>query len=677
MSNVISFTPKAEIGAKEEVKRFINFCRKKLITSDSGFDFDSNTWDPSKYIKPRLRKAEKIKFSNWGQSHNIEDGKANEIFLNFSKSYILHSLSMAPTVNLFNKTKALQAIEYSAKELFGDTHPSLINSQILYNAMRIVGERYSQSTASSIGSEMVSLIKFMRKKKLLAAPFTWKNPITHPKHNTRIGKEFDEARNKKLPSPEALEAIAKIFTQATEPSEIIVSSACAILCSAPDRICEVLLLPELCVVHDKPPNADQMITGLRWFPAKGGTPMIKWTVPIMADVLERAINNIRSATQSGRQLAKWYEENPKKLFLPKELEHHRHSDMLTMKEVHQIVFDTDCPSGNGGGVWCRTHKLPIKKIGMYSFLAFKDLEKHLLGLIPKSFPIADHLTEMRYSEMLFITQRNELDKQKGTYRCMFASVSFGNIARRLSGKTVSNIFLTHGYTDKHGAPLKIPTHQLRHHINTLAQAGGLGQIDIAIWSGRASIEQNIAYDHVSGTDLLAIAENMTKERDKSSHTPNTRSYSLIPRQEWLKLGIEAGHTTEFGYCLHDFSMLPCQLHIDCINCEEHVCVKGDCEREASIRKNRNETSALLKAAKLSFQNGDFGANRWVDHQTLTLQRLDQLCDILDDPKVPPGSAIRLSCISPPSELLQSSEQTKKCKIGSLRSPKSSSDQQHN
>jgi len=103
-------------------------------------------------------------------------------------------------------------------------------------------------------------------------------------------------------------------------------------------------------------------------------------------------------------------------------------------------------------------------------------------------------------------------------------------------------------------------------------------------------------------------------------------------------------------------MLPCQLHRDCVNCDEQVCVKGDVVREANIRRHRNETRILLEAAIAAQTDGDTGANRWVSHQQTTLSRLDKLCEILDDPHVPAGAVIQLSGIVPASRLQQAEEQ---------------------
>ena len=56
---------------------------------------------------------------------------------------------------------------------------------------------------------------------------------------------------------------------------------------------------------------------------------------------------------------------------------------------------------------------------------------------------------------------------------------------------------------------------------------------------------------------------------------------------------------------------------------------------------RSETELLLKNAKESLGNDVYGADKWVRHQQLTLDRLNSLCSILDDPNVPDQAVIRL------------------------------------
>lgn len=157
--------------------------------------------------------------------------------------------------------------------------------------------------------------------------------------------------------------------------------------------------------------------------------------------------------------------------------------------------------------------------------------------------------------------------------------------------------------------------------------------------------------------MLALVRSVVGD-EKNAVGPLARVHpsALIPRDEFARLKVPTAYTTEFGYCIHDFSMLPCQIHRDCLNCSEQVCIKGDAVREANIRRHRAETRQLLEEAKDASANQYAGSNRWVEHQERTLARLDQLCEILDDPNVPVGAVIQPSGVVPASRLEQARSQ---------------------
>jgi hypothetical protein len=243
-------------------------------------------------------------------------------------------------------------------------------------------------------------------------------------------------------------------------------------------------------------------------------------------------------------------------------------------------------------------------------------------------------------------------------------VDYGIMQARLVGtKTVQTVFEKFGYKDVNGMPLRLTTHQFRHYLNTLAQMGGLSQLDIAKWSGRAKVAQNAVYDHQSDRDVLAMVRTAIGDGNKMfgplAHIPKN---TLITRDQFSTLKVLTAHTTDFGYCIHDFSMLPCQIHRDCVNCEEHVCIKGDQVRERAIRLHRSETNALLATAKEALGEDEFGANRWVEHQSLTLQRLNQLCTLLDDPSVPDGAIIQPAGVTSASRLEQARKQVEQTRL---------------
>lgn len=89
-------------------------------------------------------------------------------------------------------------------------------------------------------------------------------------------------------------------------------------------------------------------------------------------------------------------------------------------------------------------------------------------------------------------------------------------------------------------------------------------------------------------------------------------------------------------------MTPCERHADCINCNEHVCVKGDEGKTMRVRRRLEEANQLLSRAEEAKTQGYYGADRWMEHHQKTVQRLAQLTDIFDNPAVAVGAVIQLA-----------------------------------
>lgn len=123
------------------------------------------------------------------------------------------------------------------------------------------------------------------------------------------------------------------------------------------------------------------------------------------------------------------------------------------------------------------------------------------------------------------------------------------------------------------------------------------------------------------------------------------SRNLVNRNDFKGIGIVAAHTTEFGYCTHNFAAEPCQMYRDCINCEEQECVKGEVHKEVNLRKLKDETEYLLSEARIALSDEEYGADNWVRHQTMTLERVNALLSIIDNPSVPIGAQIHLDLVS--------------------------------
>lgn len=657
MADIILFTPKAELDAAANLKGFVEVCRSKLTVFGPNLPFGDDVWEVGEFLalKAKASKRVRVTFSNMATVDDRAPETMQEPFLSFAKAYVRYMHGMRPTKAIYNRMAALRAIEAALSESGATPDPVRVDSRILNRAAQIVVDRFSEGAAYRVGQQLEMVGTFMAENRLTAVPVRWRNPIKRPNSAVRVGKEFDERRAKKMPSPAALDALPRIFRLATEPADLITVSVAAIMLAAPDRIGEVLTLPEACEVRE-PRKGKEDAYGLRWWPAKGAEPMVKWLVPSMASVVQEALHKIRAVTEEARSIAKWYEQNPGQIYLAPDVAHLRGQEWLSMLEVSRIL---GLANENSASAWCKGNAVKMGRIeaGVGRVYArFSDVEAAVLRMLPRGFPVLDNVTGLRYSEALLVVRRNELGAKRGTYRCMIEPVGVDQINSRLGSRAAfgfQSIFSRLGFTEPDGGHIVVTSHQFRHYLNTLAQAGGLSQLDIAKWSGRQDVRQNEAYDHVTPRQMLAKIRDAVGGDEMFGPLAELPKKVLIRRDEFARLVVPTAHTTDLGYCIHDYTASPCQMHMDCIHCQDLVCVKGDAQKEAMLRQRLKEAKSLMEMAEAATGEGYSGSDRWLEHHKSTVDRLSQLCAIMDDPTVPNGTVIHLASPKMPPRIEQS------------------------
>jgi hypothetical protein len=209
------------------------------------------------------------------------------------------------------------------------------------------------------------------------------------------------------------------------------------------------------------------------------------------------------------------------------------------------------------------------------------------------------------------------------------------------------IFSRHDFTEDDGSAMALRSHALRHYLNMLAHAGGLSAEQIALFSGRKDIGQNPAYDHFSSEERQAPIGTAIKMGFTGDLVPE-KARQIVLRSEFKSLGLVTAHTTDYGWCTHNFASEPCQRHRDCINCDEQVCVKGERHKQSNLERLKDETEYLLEQARKALSDEEYGADAWVKHHTKTLARVEQLLAIMGSESTAFGAVIRLA--SPPPEL---------------------------
>jgi hypothetical protein len=639
VSNVLLFKAKAELTVEQNLAVFVQFGRENLKIFGENFVFDENSWDLTQQFTAKGQtKTLRAVFSSYSAARSGKQLPAlSTNFIGFAKAYFRYSLSLRSSTAWANKLAALRVLDdaLNREGYGGNVHKATF--EVFASAGHRIAKDYQPSTAPKIAGELDRIGKFLIEHDLCLMKSNWDNPIRRPNDvHIRVGAAADMARQSKLPSKEAIEAVAYIFRNPTSPAEVFTSSCLAIMHCFPQRINDVIRLPFDCEVeYDVAAKKSQY--GLREPGSKGYNDCVRWIIATMEPVGREAISKLKVASGEARKVALWYEANPGKIFIATEFEYLRAKKYLTQEEVSLILYGV--PSGAKD--WCRREKIATVFPKQY---LFSDVEEVILRKLPKDFPNAP--SGLKYSETLFIARRFELDATLSTYMCIVDFISHGQLTSRL-GKagSATSMFGRHDFKELDGSPISMNSHQIRHYLNTLAQSNNASQLDIAMWSGRADVSQNSTYDHVSHETILAKTDALAVAAGSTIFTGGNKipKIRVVAHRDDAtgKLITCTAHATLYGMCIHVYSSSPCQLHRDCLNCHEHVCVKGDDAKLKNIRRLRDETKGLLMRAELAEKNSVNGASRWVVHQRETVEHCDMLIAILSDPAIADGALVAL------------------------------------
>lgn len=639
MPEIVVFIPGADASAQQNLERFIELCRNQLTAFGADLPFDEDVWDVSNSIDRRGHgnKRERIRFSH-GSFRGAKEIWLVQPFRDFAKAFMRYSHAFAPVKNLGPRLSSLRMVERALSDLGLPICITSLSRAVLDRAATLAREHFKGGAAYQCGKKLEHLAKLGADIGLASGQVRrWKSPIPKERDDlSRIGPEFEKRRAELLPSDDELHALARAYRVAESPLDLVITRIAALMCCAPDRINEVLALPFDCEVERERPDGTREF-GLQWPGSKGKDDHIKWILPTFETLAREALSQLKELTAEGRKIAAWYELNPKSLYLPENLEHLRDKALLNAEEFVSLAAVTGKKAQ-----WYKPRG--IRPISTRPWLIrFADVEAAILQSLPRNFPVADKRTGLHLKDALFVFPQHFGHQEWKTSQCAIEIISTNTINKQLGSRLsigMESVFSRHGITLPDGSPVTLTTKQFRHFLNTVAQGAGLGQFEIAKWSGRADVRQNIAYDHVSADELLTECEDLLG-LDDSDQTLMTSKRAPVSIQQFKSLGFLTAHTTECGFCVHDFVMLPCQLMGDCDNCEEHVCVKGDEVRTKHIKRRLAVARELLESAEVFVTTGRKGADRWLEHHRKTVARLSCLVEILDDPSTPEGTLIRL------------------------------------
>ena len=623
MNSIVSqFRTKVELECEANLAEFIRYCRHDLtwLGDDPAFDWESPKWRGVNWSKVTVGKRQTFD----------ESEQLHPEFIEFAKAYYRYKNSHSPTGSRMERF-ALKVLEAALLDLTKSGSIRGLSLQVLDEAAILTRRHYTAAFQYHIGRHLMKIASFVSQRKLIPVDVSsWKSPLRRPSSVRQTGLAGRQDIDRKMPSQGALDAMAEIFANdPDEPRARFASAVWALLMSAPWRISEVSNLH----VHAEYEGLDDQGVpsyAFRYYGSKGFQHDIKWVSKTMEPVAREAFRRIRDMTQSARELAAHLEATPGVPF--------RYDDC-------PAVGFHDALSLDDKAAYLRRPR-PKSPIGKLPFWQFRSIAEHwekAWRRIPRDFPYFNKETGLKWSEALFCMHAHMLHVTHPTdYYRLWAPKpnTFNDLICTSPHGNKKGIFGPLGYTEPDGSPIKLTTHQARHYLSTLAERGGMVQEDLAKWAGRADMKDNRVYNHMTEAEKVGRARALTQELQLFGAHQRVHVKAPVTIQDFNLREPGPVHKTEFGYCLHDWPMSPCDKYRDCLNCSEHVYVKGNPECRARIKEKVEFLQSQYDEGMEAINRGEAGADRWLEHVSKTLFPAKELLELLESDEIEDGTVIR-------------------------------------
>lgn len=641
MSNLVQFTSRAELDAAANLEEFILLAREKLSAFGDGGAWDGNRWQHGKTVvifATRTAVLTPYKYTPMADP-----------FKQFAKAYVRYHYSHKPVTSLAPMVQALRCVEASLLSVHDRAELYSLTPALMDVSAEKCREFYaSEDLRCSTGREIQKIFEFVRKQGFVPGLPGWRSPFKKPRNLTEaVSDDGREFRESKLPTNETMLAVADIFSRANDTESRFFSSILVLLMAAPSRISEIFELGTDCMQWEMDSaGVNQMY--LRWHAAKGKGAMKKWVIPAMHDVVAEAIRRLVEVGAEARVAARFAYDNPG-IFM-------QHPGCISgVDEANDrplgpdefcAAIDVECRGGgrllDGTLTWARVVvDQRLESLIKRGATSYRDLAAYVMECF--SGPYWPYINEERTVEAwnaLCLHRQCEFHKDFRVKNFSWRLPAAPEVNSRLNSGVGRSLFDRHQLKRVDGSSFKITTHQLRHWLSTMSERAGMDDFTLAQWAGRARISDNSHYDHRSTEERFEDVKKLL-QIDRPSLLDRIKHRQPVTYQE---LGVDrlgTAKATMYGMCVHDYAMTPCQKQRECMTCKEHVCIKGDHVTLERLYLLRSQTSDMLGRAQEAHDDGEFGADRWVDNHKWKLAHVTAMIAALEHPQMPDGSLVRI------------------------------------
>ncbi|MEW5976416.1 MAG: hypothetical protein AB1898_11500 [Acidobacteriota bacterium] len=628
--------------------------------------WDDPVWDITRHAKlrghERARSTLAFVRRRVDKSHPLEP--FSQPYSDFAKALLRWRASQRG-VRLSEQETMLRTLRllYEALLPMGTADPTRLQLRHFQLASESAVRIYVPWCAYVIGTKLEEIARWVTTHRITRTRMGFRNSIQHPGRGDKLDPESQRQGLKKMPSSAALEALADISNNPRDDNERVLLRIIDLLVVGGFRVGEALTLPADCWVEeaarqesgslrlDSTTGQPILRCGIRYWPEKGGDPVVKWLPTHAVSLARRAVTELSQLCDEARRMAAVLEQNPDRVPLPG---HHYDSEALITRV--ELVRLLGLVNAGGCAVYLRD-RLGLKPAGSRPSIRngravgapeylhrVGEIEKALL----KRRASLEVLTKpngqkQMLSESLCVMFHNQFSSQKATLRFLPELVGYCQLQLALGAhQGKGSVFSDRDLTERDGSPLKIKTHAFRHWLNTLAHHGGLTDVLLARWMGRNDLRQNAAYQHGTVEQRAGwVREGIEKGILMGPIADASRGIrDPVERREFLEAHIPVAHVTPYGWCTHNFAIEPCQFHLNCFaGCREYLRTKGNPEERLVLLEMRNFTAEQLKGAKDAADNERYGASNWLAYHQRALAGINAALEVDLEDKIADGDCV--------------------------------------
>ncbi len=409
----------------------------------------------------------------------------------------------------------------------------------------------------------------------------------------------------------------------------------AILASAGRRFAEVATLPLKCL---KPgPNGE---IALLYFPKKYSkgqafTPCREaWLATEMATIIVSAVDELTSLCAAPREIAMRVrqasgpaldflkDEREDSLYGPHELEALglpggllQINGWLRLKGFAR-TDDRRRLTTNGQKPWVTT----LEGIRRY---CERDFHPGLVSPIH-----IDEFGNSLYLDDMLICQFLYLGGTGGDLRAFWLANSYSHV---MLHKFIERQLpkLAKEFAPELESDIDFTSHAFRHTINTLLDEGGMPELLQTNWFGRKHAQDTKAYQHTSRAKrLLEVRQALRDGKADGLIQEKIKKIPIELKDAYLEARVRAVHDIGPGVCIHDFSQIPCERHLQCsAECDDMVWAKSDPGRIEEVKRQWAMAVVALETAEARAK-GDRPrrSGNWISHAKKKIKTLQKQLD---------------------------------------------------